>query len=207
MGTISKSGITTAQPIQATHITNIIDALDGTTANNIVFAGPVTASAPISSSAGFIGSLQGTATSANTASWANTITFSNISSLPSSLNGGYSNVAGISSVNLLSGQGYTSSVDLSIGQFNYCDTTALGKDMRILLNTGASAGDECTFFWLTGSFGVQFVTESGVSLVSENNYTKIYTTGSIVTAKFLGSSVSYGNALRPVWVLVGSLKA
>lgn len=36
MATIDKSGIQTNNPIQASHITNIIDALDGTTATDIV---------------------------------------------------------------------------------------------------------------------------------------------------------------------------
>ncbi len=38
MATISRSGISTAQPIQATHITNIIDALDGTSTTVTVVA-------------------------------------------------------------------------------------------------------------------------------------------------------------------------
>ena len=36
MGTISRSGITGGGTIQATHITNIIDALDGTSATTTV---------------------------------------------------------------------------------------------------------------------------------------------------------------------------
>ena len=44
MATISKTGIVSSQTIQAAHITNIIDALDGTTAANIVATGGVTGS-------------------------------------------------------------------------------------------------------------------------------------------------------------------
>ena len=76
MATIDKTGISTGQVITATHITNIIDALDGTTANNVKFAGPVTASAAVSASAGFTGSLQGTA------SWAKPGNASNSARIP-----------------------------------------------------------------------------------------------------------------------------
>ena len=57
MGTISRSGITGGGTIQATHITNIIDALDGTSATTTVIA-----------SGSFSGSLTGTLT--GTASFA-----------------------------------------------------------------------------------------------------------------------------------------
>lgn len=210
MATIDKTGIGTGQVITATHITNIIDALDGTTANNVKFAGPVTASAPISSSAGFTGSLQGTATSANTASWANNalaVSFANVTNLPASLNGGASAAGGISSVLSLVNPSYTSSVNLTVGTFNYCDTMMLSGDMQILLGVGGNVGDEYTFFWLTGSYGVEFVTDPSAAIVSENDYKKIYTTGSVVTAKYLGASVAYGGPAKPVWALIGSLKA
>lgn len=44
MATISKTGIVSSQTIQAAHITNIIDALDGTTAASIVATGGLTGS-------------------------------------------------------------------------------------------------------------------------------------------------------------------
>jgi len=61
MATISKSGIVSNQTIQAAHITNIIDALDGTTETNIVAAG------------GFTGSLQGNVTGSVTGDFTGTL--------------------------------------------------------------------------------------------------------------------------------------
>ena len=193
MATISRSGITTAQPIQATHITNIIDALDGTSTTTTVVA-----------TGSFKGNLAGTA---SWASQTSTTPFSGISGLPDSLSGGNANVGGVSKIIKLSNQGYTSSVDLSVGGFNYCDTSTLSGNMQIQL-AGGNPGDEYTFFWLTGSRGVEFVTDTPATIItSENGYKKIYTSGSIVTAKFLGDSVDYEGASAVVWVLVGSLKA
>jgi hypothetical protein len=60
MGTISRSGITGGGTIQATHITNIIDALDGTsTTTTVIATGSFTGS--------LIGALTGTASFATTA--------------------------------------------------------------------------------------------------------------------------------------------
>ena len=44
MATISKSGISTNSTIQAEHITRVIDALDGTSGDNIVLSGSLTTS-------------------------------------------------------------------------------------------------------------------------------------------------------------------
>jgi hypothetical protein len=66
MATISRSGISTAQPIQATHITNIIDALDGTSTT-------VTVVATGSFSGSFRGNLVGTASVATLATKASTL--------------------------------------------------------------------------------------------------------------------------------------
>lgn len=59
MGTISRTGITDGGAIQPTHITNIIDALDGTSTTTTVVA-----------SGSFSGSLTGLATTATSASYA-----------------------------------------------------------------------------------------------------------------------------------------
>ena len=68
-------------------------------------------------------------------------------------------------------------------------------------------GSEYSFFWLTGSNDITFntTTPSGV-IVSENGYTKMYSTGSVVTAKYLGN-ITYGAGTSDVFMLVGSLKA
>ena len=50
MATIPKTGITNGQTIQASQITNIIDALDGTTSNELIIDGAITASAGITGS-------------------------------------------------------------------------------------------------------------------------------------------------------------
>lgn len=44
MATISKSGISTNATIQSDHVTRVIDALDGTSGNNIVLSGSLTTS-------------------------------------------------------------------------------------------------------------------------------------------------------------------
>jgi hypothetical protein len=66
MATISRSGISTAQPIQATHITNIIDALDGTSTT-------VTVVATGSFSGSLTGNIVGTASVATLATKASTL--------------------------------------------------------------------------------------------------------------------------------------
>lgn len=212
MATISKTGISNGNTIAATHITNIIDALDGTTANNLVFAGPVTGSAPISASAGFTGSLMGTAswaTNATTAATANAMPFSGLTSVPGALSG--NNNGGVSSVTEISSgtkTSWTASLggDFQVGQLNYCNTVS--GNINILLNgTGLNVGAEYSFFWLTGSNDITFntTTPAGV-IVSENGYTKMYSTGSVVTAKYLGN-ITYGAGTSDVFMLVGSLKA
>ena len=271
MATISKSGITTGQLIAPAHITNIIDALDGTTVNNIVFAGPVTGSAPISASAGFTGSLSGTASYATTssyaittpnlngqaanyylnasninagtlgnaylpsainvgsvtasftgsftgpltgtASWANNasaMVFGGLSSLPASLAG--ANNGGVSSVTLTDSatkSNWTASLsgDFTLGRLNYCNSAT--STINILLDGGSltsKVGSEYSFFWLTGSNDIIFNAGTGTTIVSENGYTKMYSTGSIVTAKYIGN-IPFGGGNSDVFILVGSLKA
>lgn len=77
MAFISKTGISTNNVIEASQITNIIDAFDGTTANQIYMSGPVTASnfhATGSMNGTFSGTLTGNASSATTANTATTST-------------------------------------------------------------------------------------------------------------------------------------
>ena len=64
MATISRTGITTGGTISPTHITNIIDALDGTSASTTIIA-----------SGSFSGSLTGRATNATSASYATTASY------------------------------------------------------------------------------------------------------------------------------------
>jgi hypothetical protein len=72
MATISRSGITVGGTISPTHITNIIDALDGTGVGITVVA-----------TGSFTGSLVGTATTATSASYATTASYvANASSFP-----------------------------------------------------------------------------------------------------------------------------
>lgn len=214
MATISKAGISNGNTIAATHITNIIDALDGTTANNLVFAGPVTGSAPISASAGFTGSLKGTsswATNATTAASADSVLFSGINgtSLPASLAGNsYGGVASVLSVSGQTKSNWTASNggDFTVGQLNYCDTSK--GAVNVLLDAGAlNTGAEFTFFWVTGSSDIAFSADVSSVIVSENSYKKMYSTGSIVTAKFLGNMNYGGVPSTNVFMLVGSLKA
>jgi hypothetical protein len=265
MATISRSGISTGQLIAPGHITNIIDALDGTTANNIKFAGPVTASAAVSASAGFTGSLQGTASwsdsasyalttpnlngqAANyylnasninagtlgnaylpsainvtrvtasftgsltgaltgTASFASTVVFGSITSLPASLTGGKGGDNGVSSVQLIDGvqTNYTAS-NLTSGKFHHIDTSTATKQIQLNTDVSLDAGDEWTFFWYSGSNDVEFTAGTGVTIVSENSYKKMYATGSVVTAKYLGN-INYGLGASDVYALIGSLKA
>ena len=81
MATISRTGITTGGTISPTHITNIIDALDGTSASTTIIA---SGSFSGSFTGNFTGSLLGTATTASyvlnavSASFALTASFINI---------------------------------------------------------------------------------------------------------------------------------
>jgi hypothetical protein len=78
MAFISKTNISTSNLIEASHITGIIDALDGTTATQINMTGAVTASnARITGSftGSFVGSLAGTATTASFVTTAQTASY------------------------------------------------------------------------------------------------------------------------------------
>lgn len=67
MAVISKTGIGTGQPIQAEHVTRIIDALDGTGAADVIATGSFTGS--------FVGQLTGTASNAISSSYATTSSY------------------------------------------------------------------------------------------------------------------------------------
>lgn len=74
--TLSKTGITTGQTIQVSHVTQSIDALTGIVAYDIKISGSLNLTGSVASFNGFVGNLTGTsswatnAVSANTSSWA-----------------------------------------------------------------------------------------------------------------------------------------
>lgn len=69
--TLSKTGITNGQTILVGHVTQSIDALNGTTAYDITISGSLTLTGSVSSLNGFTGNLVGTASVATNASISN----------------------------------------------------------------------------------------------------------------------------------------
>ena len=194
MATISRSGIAASSTISATHITNIIDALDGIGVTTIVATGSFSGSF----SGSFKGNLTGTsswasnATTATTATTANGVAFSGITSVPAGI--GFSGVATVSEL--------TGSVTAS-GLVNgtFYSITPSTNPVSILLDSGLNKGTEFTFFAAGLDQPITFRTGSVSELIiSENGYLSMYGTGSAVTAKCI-------SAAPPTWALIGSLKA
>ena len=208
MATISKTGITNGNTISATHITNIIDALDGTTANNLVFAGPVTGSAPISASAGFTGSLMGTASwaaDATNAVAASSVLFSNIQSLPAGLSGGTNK--GVSEVQTsLTLTAYTASLDFKSYPGGFFPVNAGGNAVSIQLDDlGGSSylGYEFVFFVSDATNDITFTTSSNTTIICSGSIAspRIAGTGMAVVAKLIErSGVPYK------WAVIGAVK-
>lgn len=206
MATISKSGISNGNTISATHITNIIDALDGTTANNLVFAGPVTGSAPISASAGFTGSLMGTAswaanaTNATTAGTANSVAFSSVTSLPSSLNG-YGGSGGVSEVkSTVTGPASINVSTLTNGAFYPINANAGTVTYTVNVPGGGTTyGFEVTFFAIDATQDITFSPSASVSIVCSGSLAnpKLSGTGAAAVLKYISSNT---------WALIGSIK-
>lgn len=197
MATISRSGIAAASTISATHITNIIDALDGVGVTTIVATG--------SFSGSFKGNLTGVATSATSATTATSasfatnaqnIPFTGITSLPAGI--GFSGVASIDVTDIT---GSVTASNLVNGTFYILGSTT--NSMSILLDSagGMQKGTEFTFFASSLDYSASFTTGSPAeSIISENGFLSVYGTGSAVTAKLINTG--------PVtWALIGSLKA
>ena len=201
MATIDRSGIAASSIISATHITNIIDALDGTSAATIVATG--------SFSGSFSGNLVGTsswasnatlATNATTAATATSVAYSGITGLPAgiSINGGVAIVSDVITADAF-GTFITSASLLSSGRFY--SVSAKFNPVIIYLDDAGTGGTEFTFFGKNVDNPITFATTSiSHSIISENGYLSMYGTGSAVTAKQIGSG-------PVVWALIGSLKA
>jgi len=187
MATISRSGIAAASTISATHITNIIDALDGIGVTTIIATG--------SFSGSLKGNLTGTSSWASNATTASTVTsvpYTNITSVPAGI--GFSGVATVGELT-----GSVTASNLVNGTFY--SITPSTNPISILLNSGLNKGTEFTFFAAGLDQPITFTTGSPSELIiSENGYLSMYGTGSAVTAKYISTS--------PVtWALIGSLKA
>jgi len=199
MATISRSGIAASSTISATHITNIIDALDGIGVTTVVATGSFSGSF----SGSFRGNLTGTsswasnATTATTAShaiYATSAPFAGLTGLPAAI---YNN--GVANVQQLDYSTPNSASVLVNGTFY--DTSARYGAVSILLDTVATLGTEFTFFASNVDNPITFRTGSGAdTIISENGYLSMYGTGSAVTAKLI-----QGGPL--IWALIGSLKA
>ena len=196
MAKISRSGIAASSIISATHITNIIDALDGS-------GSAVTIIATGSFSGSFRGNLTGTsswasnatlATTASHAIYATSAPFTGLTGLPAAI---YNN--GVTSVQQIDYSTPNSASVLVNGTFY--NTSALGGPVSILLDTVAQLGYEFTFFASNVDNPITFRTGSGAdTIISENGYLSMYGTGSAVTAKLIS-----GGPI--IWALIGSLKA
>lgn len=71
MATFTKAGISTGQTIQATHVTQIIDAFTKSGSYDLYASGSAEFTGSVKSYSGFTGSLQGTASVAVTSSYSN----------------------------------------------------------------------------------------------------------------------------------------
>ena len=205
MATISRSGIAASSIISATHITNIIDALDGS-------GSAVTIIATGSFSRSFRGNLTGTsswasnatlATNATTAATATSVAYSGITGLPAgiSINGG---VALVDDTIIATGVGtliISASDATALRSGRFYSVTAKLNPVIICLDDAGTGGTEYTFFGKDVTNPITFATTSiSHSIISENGYLSMYGTGSAVTAKQIGSG-------PVVWALIGSLKA
>lgn len=85
--TLSKTNITTGQTIQASQITQSVDALTGTTAYDITISGSLTLTGSVNSLNGYTGSLLGTSSFAVSASRAVTASFALNATSPFPFNG------------------------------------------------------------------------------------------------------------------------
>jgi hypothetical protein len=189
MATISRSGIAASSTISATHITNIIDALDGVGVTTIVATGS------------FSGSLKGNLT--GTASWAsnatlattaNGVAFSSITSLPISLTG-YAN-GGVSSVQTPVTTNTTVPGTISNGGFY--PANPVGGTITVTLDSAPSGFEFTTFASGSGVNDIQFAAGAGITIISPNGYLKLNGTGSAAVAKALDTFT---------WALIGNLKA
>ena len=217
MATISRSGIAASSTISATHITNIIDALDGIGVTTIVatgsfsgsFRGSLVATGSFSGSfsGSFRGNLTGTsswasnatlATTASHAIYATSAPFTGLTGLPAAI---YNN--GVTSVQQIDYSTPNSASVLVNGTFyQVSGQGGGGAAVGILLDAGAIVtGTEFTFFATNVDNPIIFRTGSGAdTIISENGYLSMYGTGSAVTAKLISTS-------PVVWALIGSLKA
>lgn len=193
MATISRSGIAASSTISATHITNIIDALDGVGVTTIIATG--------SFSGSFKGNLTGSVTNSTTASYAisasSTVTagsvpFSGVTSLPAGIG-----ISGVASVSELTGSVTAS----SLVNGTFYSVAASTNPISIQLTSGLAKGTEFTFFATNLSNPITFTTGSPAeSIISENGFLSMYGTGSAVTAKYIDEAFV-------TWALIGSLKA
>lgn len=199
MATISRSGIAAASTISATHITNIIDALDGIGVTTIVATGSFSGSF----SGSFRGNLVGTsswasnatlATTASHAIYATSAPFAGLTGLPAAI---YNN--GVANIQQLDYSTPNSASVLVNGTFY--EVSGQYGAVNILLDTVATLGTEFTFFARNVDNPIIFRTGSGAdTIISENGYLSMYGTGSAATAKLLQTG-------PVVWALIGSLKA
>lgn len=119
MATISRTGIAGGSTISPTHITNIIDALDGTSITTTVVA-----------SGSFSGSLTGNATSATSASYATTASYvANASSFPFT-----------GSAQITGSMGITGSLNVS-GSARVVGTTTLTGSINVSQSAGVHSVD------------------------------------------------------------------
>jgi len=148
MATISKTGIVSSQTIQAAHITNIIDALDGTTAASIVATGGVT------------GSLQGNVTGSLTGAFNGTMRKLVGTNIGTSVNAS----------SLYSGKFYIVSAGVS------GPITITLDDVSNASNGGVNSEYEFVAVLLTTD--IIFATGSGCTITSEDSKLKMNKVGS-----------------------------
>jgi hypothetical protein len=161
MATIDKTGIVSSQTIQAAHITNIIDALDGTAAREIIATGGVTGS--------LLGNVRGNITGSITGAVDATVQKLVGSSITSN----------VSVSTLISGKFYE--VSAATG------TVTITLD-NLFAN---GAGKEFEFVATNLTNPIAFVTGSGVTIVSEDGNLKMNKVGSGAFVKYVSGTTCY----------------
>ena len=164
MATIDKTGIVTSQTIQAAHITNIIDALDGTTAASIVVTG------------GLTGSLQGDIRGNISGSVSGAV-FAAVQKLVGTTIADNSGPITVNVSTLISGKFY--------------QVNAAYGSVTITLDNLGDGGKEFEFVASDLTNPITFVTGSGVTIVSEDGYRKMNKVGSGAFVKYVTGTTCY----------------
>ena len=190
MGTISRTGITGGGTIQSTHVTNIIDALDGTSTTTTVIATG-------SFSGSLVGALTGTAsfaTNALTASFASNVPTTSSYAL-SALSSSYAVTASFATTALSAS--YAANVPLTASYALSALSSSYAVTASFALNAGGGTGVGFPFTGsaqVTGSMGItgSLAVSGSLRIGTAYNQNALLVTGSTFTS---GSFIGFAGQL------------